>query len=292
MENWSPPHEQRKSRTRDRPGKSTNPLPKELNVIISSEDQHERTQRIQPENIPDQLRRLGLWTIPVRHKSKAAALPKGHPFFERRATDEEHAAWSYPGVGIVTGRKAGVLVLDVDGPQGAEELKRRGHPPTWMVRTQSGGMHVYFKHPDCELRTRIRAVPDLDLKAGGGYVVAPPSAGPKGMYEWIVSPEDAELADAPEWLVELDRRDRFAKAGPVGEEIGEGKRNHTLASLAGTMRRRGMCEAEIFGALEITNRLRCKPPLSEDEVRGICASVARYETDGRPWWVRVVKKNV
>ncbi len=252
----------------------------------------ERTTEIQPENIPDQLRRWGLWTIPVRRRSKVAALPKGHPFFERRATDEEHAAWSYPGVGIVTGRKAGVLVLDVDGPQGAEELKRRGHPPTWMVRTQSGGMHVYFKHPDCELRTKIRAVPDLDLKAEGGYVVAPPSAGPKGMYEWIVSPEDAEIADAPAWLVELAHEEKFTKAGPVGEEIGEGKRDHTLTSLAGTMRRRGMGEAEIFAALEVTNRLRCKPPLPVEEVRRISGSVARYEpASGRPWWVEVVGRN-
>jgi hypothetical protein len=57
------------------------------------------------------------------------------------------------------------------------------------------------------------------------------------------------------------------------------------------MRRRGMGEAELFGALEVTNRLRCKPPLPEEEVRRICTSVARYDPDGRPWWVRVVKKN-
>ena len=40
--------------------------------------------------------------------------------------------------------------------------------------------------------------PGLDVKAAGGYVVAPPSVGPNGRaYEWIISPEDEELADPP-----------------------------------------------------------------------------------------------
>jgi hypothetical protein len=146
-------------------------------------------------------------------------------------------------------------------------------------------MHVYFKHPDCELRTKIRAVPDLDLKADGGYVVAPPSTGPKGMYEWIVSPEDAEIADAPAWLVELAHEEKFTKASPVGDEIGAGGRNHTLFSLAGSMRERGMGEAEIEHSLSFTNQQRCKPPLDEEEVKKIAKSVARYE----PGKVHVLK---
>jgi hypothetical protein len=52
-----------------------------------------------------------------------------------------------------------------------------------------------------------------------------------------------------------------------------------------------MGEAEIFAALEVTNRLRCKPPLPVEEVRRISGSVARYEPANGPWWVKVVARN-
>jgi P4 family phage/plasmid primase-like protien len=112
--------------------------------------------------------------------------------------------------------------------------------------------------------------------------VAPPSLGPNGKrYEWIVSPEDADLAEPPEWLMRLlDRQRSKAPAGPVGERIPSGQRNKVLASIAGTMRRRGMGEAEILAALQVANEQRCEPPLEAEEVAKIAASVARYEPAG------------
>jgi hypothetical protein len=238
-------------------------------------------------------RRGGWCPIPIKRGSKQTALGQLAPYLNRPATQEELGAWSWSGVGIVTGPLSGVLVLDVDGSEGEAELQKHGHPATPMVRTATGGLHLYFRHPEHHVRTGIRVAPGLDVKASGGYVVAPPSVGANGKpYEWIVRPEEAELADPPGWLMDLLARERpKGPAAPVGERIPPGERNKVLASLAGTMRRRGMGEAEIFGALEVTNRLRCNPPLPEEEVRRICASVARYEPDDRPWWVRVVKKN-
>ena len=67
------------------------------------------------------------------------------------------------------------------------------------------------------------------------------------------------------------------RARSVQGEISSGERNRTLASLAGTMRRRGMEEPAILAALLETNRLQCNPSLSEREVRQIAASVSRYE---------------
>jgi hypothetical protein len=46
--------------------------------------------------------------------------------------------------------------------------------------------------------------------------------------------------------------------------------------LAGTMRRRGANEEAIAAALLVENRLRCDPPLSDEEIRRIAASIARY----------------
>ena len=220
--------------------------------------------------------------IPIKKASKQTALAQLAPYLNRPATAEERASWSWPGVGIVTGQFSGVLVLDVDGLEGEAELQKHGHPATPMVRTAGGGLHLYFKHPDHAVKTGIRVAPGLDVKASGGYVVAPPSVGANGNpYEWIVSPKDADLADPPEWLMRLLEGRRFtAPAGPVGERIPKGERNKGLASIAGTMRRRGMGEAEILAALQVTNARRCEPPLEAEEVAKIAASVARYEPAG------------
>jgi len=224
-------------------------------------------------------RRGGWCPIPIKQGSKHPALEELEPYLNRPATVEELHSWSWPGVGLVTGSVSGVLVLDVDGPEGETELKKHGHPVTPMVRTPSGGMHLYFKHPEQHIRTRIKVAPGLDVKASGGYVAAPPSIGENGKsYEWIVPPEEAGLAEPPEWLMGLLERERAkGPAAPVGEHIPPGKRNDVLTSLAGTMRRRGMGEAEILGALKVTNEQRCEPPLGAEEVEKIATSVVRYE---------------
>ena len=122
--------------------------------------------------------------------------------------------------------------------------------------------------------------PGLDVKADGGYVVAPPSIHPSGdLYTWEVEhhPDDVPLAECPAWLVNLLRTKEncAANATAVGELIPEGKRNTTLMSLAGSMRRRGMSQAAIEAALREENR-RCSPSLPDDEVVSISVSAARY----------------
>ena len=223
-------------------------------------------------------RRDGWCPIPIKRGSKQTSLSQLAPYLNRPATQEELRSWAWSGVGIVTGPVSGVLVLDVDGSEGEDELRKHGHPVTPMVRTASGGLHLYFKHPEQHVRTGIRVAPGLDVKATGGYVVAPPTLGPNGQpYEWIVSPEEAELAELPGWLMDLLTRERSkGPALPVGECIPLGKRNDALASIAGTMRRRGMGEAEILAALQVANEQRCQPPLEAEEVEKIAASVARY----------------
>jgi putative DNA primase/helicase len=251
--------------------------------VIINHDEQERT----PENSrfaeeAAKYRRRGWATIPTKPRSKEPNLRELRPYLARKATQEEIGAWSWPGVGIVTGPLSGVLVLDADGPEGEAELKKHGHPVTPMARTQDGGLHLYFKHPAYHVGTGIRVAPGLDVKAAGGYVVAPPSVGPSGRaYEWIVSPDVADLAEPPGWLMGLLERERpKGPAGPVGERIPPGERNKGLASIAGTMRRRGMGEAEILAALHVTNEQRCQPPLEAEEVAKIAASVARYAPAG------------
>lgn len=71
-------------------------------------------------------------------------------------------------------------------------------------------------------------------------------------------------------------------AAAVDAAIPLHQRNHTLTSLAGTMRRRSMSQEAIEAALLVENKAKCQPPLDEDEVRSIARSVGRYPPGATP----------
>ena len=72
---------------------------------------------------------------------------------------------------------------------------------------------------------------------------------------------------------------RVADRRDAGSPIPEGQRDNALASLAGSMRRRGMGFAAISAALHQVNEEQCIPPLDDGDVRRIAQSVCRYEAD-------------
>lgn len=75
------------------------------------------------------------------------------------------------------------------------------------------------------------------------------------------------------------KRERTFSGFEVDEVINNGSRNKTLCSIAGSMRRKGLYENEIFSALAEINRNRVIPPLAEKEVAAIAKSVMRYNPD-------------
>lgn len=185
--------------------------------------------------------------------------------------------WPAANVGVRTGAASGFVVLDVDGPAGLgslQELERRhGKLTTAQVLTGSGGWHYWFRHPGREIpNSASKIAPGLDVRGDGGYIVAPPSIHESGNpYRWTRDLDRVE--DWPAWLAE-QAAERRNGATVVGETIPEGSRDATLASLAGTMRRRGMSETAILRALQEENAARCKPPLPEADIERIARSIA------------------
>ena len=92
--------------------------------------------------------------------------------------------------------------------------------------------------------------------------------------------------------VDLPRHRSAAKAQAssqrADEAIQAGGRNSALASKAGSMRRVGLNEEEMLGALLLYNQRVCSPPLADEEVAKIAKSIARYnpgESDTWDGWV-------
>jgi hypothetical protein len=111
-------------------------------------------------------------------------------------------------IAIATGSISGVMVLDVDNPTALKQLEQQygSLPKTVVCQTGSGGKHYYFRHDQrCDkLKNAVKFAGALDVRANGGYVLLPPSLHKSGnRYEWLVSPDDCELAELPDWLYDL-----------------------------------------------------------------------------------------
>jgi putative DNA primase/helicase len=66
--------------------------------------------------------------------------------------------------------------------------------------------------------------------------------------------------------------------------ISSGERNSKLTSIAGWLRKRGLMTSELTSELLLINEMSCRPPLREQEVRGIVKSVSRYATHSVSVW--------
>lgn len=212
------------------------------------------------------------------------------------------AQWPSANVGVATGAGSGLVVIDLDvkaatddrpALDGVRELVRLeaengALPDTLRSRTGRGGLHLFFSYPQGVERIKSSAgevAPGIDVRADGGYVVVPPSNHESGnVYRWL-NPDVRQLAELPPWLLERvsARRtpprkvDSGAAAAPSTRDLPEGKRNAGLTATAGRMRRQGLPVEAIAAALRVENQQRCKPPLADEEVERIAASVGRYE---------------
>ena len=221
---------------------------------------------------------------------KHPRIPTWRAYQVQRPTAEEvrtwWSRWPKANVGVLTGSISGIICLDIDGPEGLEALTARGYalPPTAVSRT-ARGWHYIFRHPGGVVPNAVKLLPGVDLRADGGLFVAAPSVHASGRtYQWELTPDEAGIADPPAWLLEAIRQ-AAAQAKPHrltaedwSRDIPEGQRNTELTRRAGSLLAGGRMEpAEALTMLLAWNQAHCKPPLPEDEVRRIVASIARAE---------------
>lgn len=184
-----------------------------------------------------------------------------------------------------------VIAIDLDchgGPDGRETLKaweaEHGElPETVSVITGSGGKHLLYRVRESFAKFE-NAQMGVDVRAEGSYIVAPPSIHPNGeAYEWSVSPDDMDVAEADELVYrfidfvrppkgEDGEREKFVLPDVIDKD-----RNKHLFSYASSLRATGRGEEEIKILVHHANETRCKPPLGKAEVDKICKSSLRYE---------------
>jgi hypothetical protein len=235
--------------------------------------------------------RLGFCVVPLHPRDKK---PMFTNWPETATADQSVVSrwWQQTpeaNVGIATGRKSGIFVLDVDPSNGGREsfddmVERHGRfPDTLQQITGSKGWHLFFRYPSFPVHNAAGLLPGIDIRGDGGQVVAPPSIHPKtGLsYEWdgLDEIENQRIAEAPLWLLELlegKNSQHGSQHLPIAEKIPHGVQHYTLLALAGALRRMGLSENDMLPALLEVNRNRCEQPGQDRAIQQIAHSVMKY----------------
>lgn len=190
----------------------------------------------------------------------------------QRATEDEIRSWwtkTDDNIAIVTGAVSAVVAVDVDSPAALRWIRRRLPPTPWQTRT-ARGFHLFYQHPGRPVRNRAHLETSdgkmaLDLRADGGYVVAPGSVHASGAAYGFAGDWTAERDHLPVfwvgWLQRpkrpearrpitarptgdvVERARRYLRALPV-PEIGAGSDRDVLYAAARLARGFGLSETD------------------------------------------------
>ncbi len=195
-------------------------------------------------------------------------------------------------IGIQWGPRSQLIDIEADTPEQeqafAELFDGCRQIPVTPTYKSTRGKHRLFRY-DERLAATGKAVVEfkhLGIRLGtngkGAHSVIPPSTN----REWLVSLEDCDPAALPELVIEriltangAQQQSKAKSSSTSGGEIPSGKRNETLTSIGGSMRRIGLGESAIAAALWEVNIERCKPRVDPAEIRKIAESVSRYAPD-------------
>ncbi len=207
----------------------------------------------------------------------------------KRLEEQLRAAPDADGLAVAAGF-SGLAILDLDvteGVDGRDTLRERRFPwcqaETPRAATPRGGEHVFFSG---SLPSRTALLAGVDVKSRGGYVVIPPAPG----REWYAdaAPFDVRPAPVPEWLVKLAVTEEQRPATDPAEweralmeGVSEPGRNNMATRLAGHLLRRDINARVVLQLLLAVNRARFRPPLEDEEIEHVVASVCKMEAERR-----------
>ncbi len=226
--------------------------------------------------------------------------------------------WPEANVAIATGEESNLIVIDIDKAEGGHESLRHveeahGPLPLTVTIETGGGRHLYFAYPsNRKIINRNGWRHGIDVKSEGGYVIAPPSRHQSGEsyrfaeglapgqveltelpVAWLelltqssqeLSPESAPIRHTPEGYDKEVLFNRARAYAARAEAVDQGGRNNSAFRLAGHVAAFadpsgcGLREDEIFMILSEEWNPRCRPPLSDSELRTVVASALKNGT--------------
>jgi hypothetical protein len=261
------------------------------------------------ENLIQYLTRLGLFIFPVQPNKKPYSKTKGWKDATNNPVEAIALFEKRPDALIAIATESShLIVFDVDnhpdefdddgnpkdGLKSYAELRAEHgeFPPTWVVKTPSGGLHYYFTTTKMFKRAVGKLAPGIDLLVKGSYVVAPSETDSckyqfASGFSWYDIDQPAPCPQwILDWLEENKNTQRQTKTSQnqagVGQTtnaadiIPEGQRNDTLYRRACSLRAKGLSYNEILGAITVTNYEQCQPPLGDAEMVTLVESACQH----------------
>lgn len=236
-----------------------------------------------------ELSRAGYHLIPVKKGDKAPPHVPWKNWQTKPTPPELIDFWEdrYPGCNwaVVCGRASGLAVIDADSPE-AVKWRSEAFMFTGVEVRTAHGSHWWAAFPkegmgSTNLRHKGRNI-EADVKAEGGYVMAPQSRHPDGITVYTMDvAEGASFKDLP--VLKMKEGSGIELPRPAQmEPIYEGGRDTGLASYAGTLYASGFGYEDVLSMLRERNLTCCIPPLPDRDVLRIASSIGKAEMRNHP----------
>lgn len=235
---------------------------------------------------------LGCSIIPCGGENGKRPLRKWTPYQRYLPFERVLSAWQskHPSanIGLITGAVSGVTVIDCDDKTRTPESlqKEYGRTP-FIVRTHSGGHHLYYRFNAEQSHTGYKD--NIDIRGNGGLIIAPYSVSPitgnayeiiKGtlddlrrlplMHEGAYKPQAIKAETAPK-----------AQSKPIKDKDDCEYRNNSLYIYLKNIARH-IADIEILKSLAIDfNQSEFKVPLPNYELNATVRSVWKYKLENR-----------
>lgn len=226
-----------------------------------------------------------------QHGLKAPLISSWLKYQTEKAPPEQVEKWwtelPESKIGIITGKISNLVVVDIDDPVKFKELGI-SLPSTVKVKTAKG-LHFYYKYPSGqEIKNSKIFNKDIqvgDIKAEGGYVIAPPSEHHNqkdkidGQYEWINPIGEMEM---PEYVNLFDDFKSGKNKNQFDDIIKgqyKGNRNDGATVFLGTILKKlpqSQWATKAWPALIEWNKSN-KPPMPDTELAVIFKSICGKE---------------
>jgi hypothetical protein len=205
--------------------------------------------------------------------------------------------WPGANIGVPTGIKSNIFVLDIDPKHDGHEsleglIKRNGRLPDTVEQiTGSKGAHYFFRF--CKgIKNKVGVAPGIDIRGDGGYVVVAPSIHISGgRYQWELSshPLEVLINEAPDWLlktimnerVNVPQKKESSYWTNLFQNTNHGTRNNAATQLAGYLLRRYVDPKLVVEIMHLWNESRVTPPLGVKELNSVINSIAGKELQRR-----------
>ena len=199
-------------------------------------------------------------------------------------------------IGCLCGEPSSLVFIDIDSQSGRQlfvTMSGGSGLETWRYTTGKGERYIYkIRVPIGSFKVRGDAT-FFEVLGNGSQTILPPSLHSSGkMYEWVkgFTPKDIDVLPIPQWLLDLSSKQEVITSETeeinweefLSSPLQEGERNEQITKLVGhLMSPAPLPIGEVHRWISLYNKTMVNPPLPDNEIKTIIASISKREGASR-----------